>query len=395
MIARTLFLLFFAAPVLVSGQALYSAPSGATSRVSSFENLNGLKGAGGKTNAGAKGAAFRSLAAGETCTLLDVHQAGIIQRIWVTVNDRSPRMLRALRLRIYWDGSAKPAVDVPLGDFFCAGAGPVAFESALFSDPEARSFSCFIPMPFATGAHVSLTNEGTTALDLLFFDIDFTSLKTPPANALYFHACWNRTKGEAPGTDAVLLPRVTSKGRFLGVSVAVRVDSSYGNTWWGEGEFKCFLDGDSSHPSLNGTGAEDYIGTGWGEGTFAHQYTGCLVADGNKQYAFYRFHIPDPIWFYRDCRITMQQIGGGYAGEVRRLQQTGARLQPISVSGPKGFIGLLEAGTEPAVAAKADDHDWMNFFRSDDYSATAYFYLDKPVSNLPPLAPIHDRLAGL
>jgi hypothetical protein len=31
---------------------------------------------------------------------------------------------------------------------------------------------------------------------------------------------------------------------------------------------------------------------------------------------------------------------------------------------------------------------WTNFYRSDDWSSTAYFYLDKPVSNLP-------RLAGL
>jgi D-arabinan exo alpha-(1,3)/(1,5)-arabinofuranosidase (non-reducing end) len=392
---RLLLLLFLAAPILVTGQALYSAPSGATSHVSSFENLNGIKGAGGKSNAGAKGAAFRSLPAGETCTLLDIHQAGIIQRIWMTVNDRSPRMLRALRLRIYWDGSAKPAVDVPLGDFFCAGARPVAFESALFSDPEAKSFMSFIPMPFATGARVTLANEGTTPLDLLFFDIDFVTLKTPPANALYFHACWNRTKGETPGTEAILLPRVNGKGRFLGVSVAVRTDTIYGSTWWGEGEFKAFLDGDSSHPSLNGTGAEDYIGTGWGEGTFAHQYSGCLVADGNKQYAFYRFHIPDPVWFYHDCRITMQQIGGGPAAEVRQIQQAGAHLQPITISGAKGFIGLLEPGATPDATAKANDNDWMNFFRSDDYSATAYFYLDKSSDNLPPLAPLNDRLAGL
>jgi hypothetical protein len=36
--------------------------------------------------------------------------------------------------------------------------------------------------------------------------------------------------------------------------------------------------------------------------------------------------------------------------------------------------------------------DWMNFYRSDDYSATAYFYLDKPVSNLQPLAPVEARI---
>jgi len=35
---------------------------------------------------------------------------------------------------------------------------------------------------------------------------------------------------------------------------------------------------------------------------------------------------------------------------------------------------------------------WINFYRIDDYSATAYFYLDKPVSNLKALAPVEERV---
>jgi len=35
--------------------------------------------------------------------------------------------------------------------------------------------------------------------------------------------------------------------------------------------------------------------------------------------------------------------------------------------------------------------DWLNFYRSDDYAATAYFYLDRPVSNLPVLPPVGER----
>src|SRR5579862_1927244 len=92
----------------LSAQELYSSPKGKQSRVSSFENLNGVKGDGGKTNHGAKGNAFESLGTGQTKTLLVTNSAGIIQRIWVTINDRSPAMLRSLRLRMYWDGEAKP-----------------------------------------------------------------------------------------------------------------------------------------------------------------------------------------------------------------------------------------------------------------------------------------------
>ena len=99
-------------------QELYKMPEGAQSRVSSFENLNGVKGKGGRSNKGAKGHAFEPVKAGETKTLLDIQGTGVIGRIWCTVSDRSPSMLRSIRLRIYWDGAEKPAVDVPFGDFF-------------------------------------------------------------------------------------------------------------------------------------------------------------------------------------------------------------------------------------------------------------------------------------
>jgi hypothetical protein len=59
-----------------------------------------------------------------------------------------------------WDGASKPAVAVPIGDFFNWVHGhPVAFENALFANPEARSFVSFVPMPFRTAAKVTLTNE--------------------------------------------------------------------------------------------------------------------------------------------------------------------------------------------------------------------------------------------
>ena len=354
------------------------------SRVSSFENPDGLKGKGGITNQTAKGNAFESLKSGESKNLLNVREAGVIQRMWITVNNRSDTMLRALRLRMYWDGSSKPAVDVPLGDFFCVGAGkPVAFQSALFANPEGRSFNCYIPMPFKTGARVVLTNESSADLPLLFYDIDFITGTKPDADQLYFHAFWNHSVPPALGTDMEFLPKITGRGRYLGLSLRVLEDSAYTETWWGEGEVKMYVDGDGKYPTINGTGAEDYIGTGWGEGVFSTQYEGCLTSDGKThQYSFYRFHVPDQIWFYKDFRATIQEIGGGPGPVVAALQKKGLKLKPVSVAGKKGFVRLLD---NPAAAdlSKYTSDDWVNFYRVDDYASTAYFYLDKPVSDLP------------
>ena len=369
-------------------------PPGAQSRVSSFENINGVKGQGGKTNQGAKGNAYEALKAGEQKVLLDVTGAGIIQRMWFTVQDRSFSMLRSLRLQMFWDGAEKPAVDVPLGDFFGIGLGTTTrFESALFSSPEGRSFNCFVPMPYKKGAKVILINEGNADLKLLFFDIDFVELPKVEDNTLYFHACWRRQQTSALGADFELLPKVRGRGRFLGVHVGVNADTAYATTWWGEGEVKMYMDGDSTYPTINGTGTEDYIGTGWGLGPYAHQFQGCPVADEKtKRYAFYRYHIPDQVYFQQDFRAAIQQIGGGDKPVVRDLLKKGVRLKPISVSNDKGFTRLLDE--KITIDDPACPDGWVNFYRIDDYSATAFFYLDKPVSELPPLAEVGERVSS-
>jgi hypothetical protein len=380
----------------ITGQEIYRMPEGVQSRMSSFENLNGVKESGGKTNKSAKGNAFESLMAGQTKLLLDIKGTGIIQRMWFTVNERDRVTLRTMRLQIYWDGDPKPAVDVPFGDFFVANLGqPVKFESALFSSPEGRSFNCYISMPFRKAAKVTLTNEGSKPVALLFYDIDYVLHKSLPSDALYFHAYWTRQPNNPLKQDFEMLPVVKGKGRFLGVSVGVLADKKYETTWWGEGEVKMYLDGDSKYPTINGTGAEDYIGTGWGLGPYYNQYQGCPVAsDSLKQYVFYRWHLPDAIYFNKDIRVTLQEIGGGDYELVKKLKNAGLPIDPVSVANEKGFVRLYELSPTPDINADNFPRGWVNFYRIDDYSAVSYFYLDKTSSNLPALPKVDIRVMG-
>jgi hypothetical protein len=377
----------------VLAQQLYQMPEGIQqSTISTFENINGIKNAGGKTNKTAKGNAFEDLKAGTSKTLLNVQGAGIIQRMWFTVRDRSPEMLRSMRLRMYWDNSLKPAVDVPFGDFFGFGLSKIIkFESALFSSPEGRSFNCYIPMPYKTGAKVVITNESANDIELLFFDIDFVSLVKPDPKALYFHAFWTRQKTSPLGSDFEFLPAVKGKGRYLGVNMGVNADKRYADTWWGEGEVKIYKDGDDKLPGYNGTGSEDYIGTGWGLGAFTNMYQGATIAnDSTKQYAFYRFHIPDQVFFNSSFRGTIQQIGGGDIALVRKLLKENVPLKPVTIQWEAGFKRLLDQPmdiNDPSLPAS-----WVNFYRIDDYSATTYFYLDKPTTNLAALPNVSERI---
>ena len=383
--------------VTLQAQELFRIPEGASSSISSFENMNGVKGAGGKTNKGAKGNAFESLKAGEAKTLLQVSGAGIIQRMWFTIGDRAPVMLRSLRLQIFWDGESKAAVDVPFGDFFVANLGKTStFQSALFSSPEGRSYNCYIPMPFRKSARVVLTNESKKDQQLLFYDIDFVKLKTLPADALYFHAYWSRQKDNKLKDDFEVLPLVKGKGRYLGMSVGVNSDSVYDKTWWGEGEVKMYMDGDKDYPTYNGTGTEDYIGTGWGLGAYANFYQGCPVADDSlRQYVFYRWHVPDAVYFNKDLRVVLQQIGGGDYKLVRELVNRKVPLIPITVAGETNFTRLLDMPNQPDINDQSFPAGWVNFYRVDDYSSVSYFYLDRPASNLPALASLELRTVNV
>ena len=172
---------------------LYEKPRGVKTRWFSFENTEAGRGRAGMENQGAKGHAFDDLAAGETRTLLNVGGSGTVCRIWLTVGDRGPEMLRSLRLDMFWDGADRPAVSAPLGDFFGVAHGRrTPFECALFSDPEGRSFNCFIPMPFRHGARITLTNELPRRLAHLFYDVDILLGEEHSTETLYFHAHWRR-----------------------------------------------------------------------------------------------------------------------------------------------------------------------------------------------------------
>jgi hypothetical protein len=376
---------------------LYRYSSDLEPRWSTPEGRNGTKGSAGIENNGAKGHPCDPIRAGATCVLLEAKGPAIISRIWLTVDDRSPEMLRSLKLEVFWDNEAKPAVSAPLGDFFGVGLGRTArFHNALFADPEGRSFVCYVPMPFRKAARIQVTNESDKDLLRMFFDVGFQRLKKWDANNLYFHTYWSRNRSTTLAADFEVLPRVAGRGRFLGMNVGVNANPAYQGLWWGEGEVKIFLDGDAAHPTYAGTGTEDYVGTGWGEGEFFDDYAGCLVADEKRsQWAFYRFHVPDPIYFESGCRVTLQQVGGGHEAAVAALKKKGVALIPVSIDNDGTITKLYGSGTDPQGGDAPQRGGWENFYRSDDVSATAYFYLNSPSSGLPGLQPASERIKDL
>ncbi len=101
------------------------------------------------------------------------------------------------------------------------------------------------------------------------------------------------------------------------------------------------MDGDELSPTICGTGTEDYFGGAWGfvmdhetdlrPETFTSPYLGYpqAVYDYNRpqsktgpripSHGLYRWHLPDPIRFASDLRVTVQALGWWPGGKYQPL----------------------------------------------------------------------------
>lgn len=299
------------------------------SRSITAENPYGKKGQGGKAEIapgdtehparelgkGWKVRPYVGIPAGETEKIAGIEGPGKITHIWMTA---FPDCFRELVLRMYWDGEAEPSVEAPLGDFFCNGwCERKNVRSVPISVNPAGGFNCYFPMPFHRRAEITVENLGTQKR-IFFFQIDY-QLTEVEEDAAYFHASFRRENPVGYLEPFTILSGVKGKGQYVGTYAAWQVNS---NEWWGEGEVKFYLDGDREYPTICGTGTEDYFGGAWnfehpkGEyGEFTNLYHGLQVIkpDGlyraNQRFGMYRFHIPDPVYFEEEIRVTMQALG--------------------------------------------------------------------------------------
>ncbi len=303
--------------------------SDAVTRSISPENFNGEKGQGGKAVQGTGAVVGRELGQGwkispsiniaprELVTLADIDGPGAIQHIWCTVH---PSTWRRLVLRAYWDGEETPSVEVPLGDFFCNGWGERANVSSLpVAVNPAGGFNSYWEMPFRKHARLTLENLAPDEIHGFYYSIDYTLTQVPESRA-YFHAQWRRNNPLPAMQVHTLLDGVQGKGHYVGTYLAVGANN---NGWWGEGEMKFYLDGDSDFPTISGTGTEDYFGGAWdweqpkGQyGIYSTPFLGMhqvIQPDGlyisQQRFGMYRWHIMDPIRFDQNIRVTIQDLG--------------------------------------------------------------------------------------
>jgi len=294
-------------PVDLAAQP-YLLDTGLTSRSISFENPTGAPGEGGKAASnlgpGRKGAPSRQIKPGETVGLCDIQGPGTIRHIWMTTR-REPDLQRSLVIRVWWDDQEHPSIECPVGDLFGTSHGKIMpYHSAVHSVGSTGGRNLWLPMPFVKRAKITFTNEGQKPIPL-YYQIDYTIGDCHPADVGRLHVLFRRENPTKLKKDFELLPKRTGKGRFIGSLIGIR--NLHPDRWWGEGEVKVYIDGDKEFPTICGTGSEDYVGLAWGIQQTPFLYNGCSL-NQNNFITMYRWHLPDPIAWRKECRITIQQI---------------------------------------------------------------------------------------
>jgi hypothetical protein len=287
---------------------------------------------------------MKQIAAGETVQLCDITGPGTIRHIWITTS-RDPETLRGAVIRAWWEGQKHPSIECPVGDFMGFAHGkPMPYHSAVHSVGSSAGMNIWLPMPFTSRAIFTLTNESGKAIPL-YYQIGYTLGDNHKPDIGRLHVLFRRENPTAMKKDFELLPRRVGKGRFIGSIMGIR---AFDENWWGEGEIKAYLDGDTEFPTICGTGSEDYIGLSWGMQQTPFFFNGCSL-NQNRFVSMYRWHLPDPIYWEKDCRVTIQQIGY------------------------KRDVGLYE--------------------RQDDWSCATFWYEPAPSAPLPSLPDARSRIA--
>ena len=277
---------------------------------------------------------MRNVAAGSTRTLAELEGPGVITHIWFTYMYPSRSALRKLVFRIYFDDIAEPCVEAPLGDFFGLGhAQSYAYASLPLAVGTHSGLNAYWKMPFRRSARLTVTNEGSQDCRALYYQIDYRKLDALLPDDLHFFATYRQAFPPPKGEPYWICETDGGSGHFAGCNVSIEQKDE---SWWGEGDVRVFIDGQSK-PIIEGTGSEDDFGGAW---CYSHEFsfpffgtplrgrfnkagvlercTPDLRGKDLDQWKWpaawqpgdlwnvYRYHIPDPIPFKKSIRVNIE-----------------------------------------------------------------------------------------
>ncbi|SDC19261.1 glycoside hydrolase family 172 protein [Niabella drilacis] len=274
---------------------------------------------------------------GTSGTIAALHQGGRVLGLELKPAAAFDGILKQLDLKITWDDEARPAVLVPVADFFGFAFGSRSMESLLMGATPAKAY-CYIPMPFDREAKIELVYRGGKAgqqpLDLAVA-VYYSRQKRDPQKEGRFYAYWKQEK-PLLGKPYVFLEGA-GKGHYIGTLLQGQATDFIHFTEFFEGDDYTAIDGEMT---AHGTGSEDYFNGGWyaQPGGWVERLgaplSGCLdYSLPLGRTGGYRFFLTDKMPFGKSILHTMEH---GPVNNNRQVQYTSVALyyaaEPIARS---------------------------------------------------------------
>jgi len=281
--------------------------------------------------------------------ILDRAAGGTVRWLRLRLGDgsRRPDVLEGIRIRAWWDDHPCADVEAPIGLFFAAGLpdeqriartepyrvvfggqpmdvrlGRTRPRAIPVGELDDGTYYCRFPMPFWKAAHIELANFSAASVEGVEWEIGLDEA-TMPLDSGYFRAWYRHEDGTIPHRDYTILD-VRGHGTYVGC--VMRMSSRMLNRAVGfvqrhylEGDARLYVD--DARAFLSGsTGTEEYFNWGWydvlpKDEPFAFPTHGYVehARDIHDHTTMYRFHVADPVPYYRSFRFDIEH---GPEGEI-------------------------------------------------------------------------------
>lgn len=242
-----------------------------------------------------------NLAPGQELVISEKNTGFAIQELNMRIQEDNPtQSLRSIIIKCIFD--KEQTIWCPLGDFFGAGYRIDPYENRYNKIASDGNLTAKWIMPFRESCKIVLENVGKETLgvngSVHFGGYDWND------QSMYFHTSWHQyTKIDTglpksmlggEGIRDVNFVTLKGKGVYVGDVLTLfndnlppgkdswtKEDGPFNVCWWGEGDEKIYVDGET-FPSHFGTGTEDYYCYAWCKPeVFSHPFIAQPSGEGN------------------------------------------------------------------------------------------------------------------
>jgi hypothetical protein len=253
--------------------------------------------------------------------VLDVDGPGVITSFHVSamaavdIEGFSSPAAAGLILRVFYDGHAKPAIEMPLMDFMGDVECKSRYFSSVFLSKVRESHNCRMPMPFRQHVTIEVENPSERKVNG-YIELTYDAVDAVPADSGCLHVDY-RTGNLSTRQPNTML-ELDKPGVIVAHWLQFETEKARDGQLICEADQQFFLDGDEK-PTLQSMGSEDLYGGSWGfvEPQGDGQYTSVLrnekVGANGSRIAVLRCRNRDAVSFRKSCKWLLTWQNDGWA----------------------------------------------------------------------------------